>query len=142
VKRVVIVSGFAGRGFKVDDWCIRPQSFELVVVARLLIKHVNDHVAVVQQDPSRVVAPLAPERLAVHFRLQLPLDIVGEGSHVAVGRARCDDEHVGNDNELGNIEQSDIEALLIVNRGGRGQGGFDGFRCRANCSVPSLGKGQ
>jgi hypothetical protein len=61
---------------------------------------------------------------------------------MAIGRARRDDEDVGNDNELGNIEQSNIEALLVVNRGGRGQSGFDGFRCCADCSVPSLGKGQ
>jgi hypothetical protein len=57
---------------------------------------------------------------------------------VTVRSSRCDDKHVGDNDQLRNVEQHNIKALFVIDRGGRSESGFDGFRCRGNSSVPSL----
>lgn len=138
----MIVSGFGGGRFEVDDGCIRPQPLELVVVPRLLIEHVDNHVAVVQQDPAGVLPALATKGQSLHLGFEFSLHIIRKRANMPIRGSGCDNEDVGDNQQLRNVEQRDIEALLVINRGGRRQGGCDGFRCRANCSVPSLGKGQ
>ena len=89
-----------------------------------------------------MLATLAAQRLPLQILVELVLHIVGEGADVAIGGSRRDYKHVGDYQELGDVEQRDIQALLVIDRSGRCQSGFDGFRCRANDPNPSVEDGQ
>ena len=67
------------------------------------------------------------ERLAPEILLQLTLGVVGQRLDVAVRCSGRDNEHVGDNEKLRHIKQDNIEALLIIDRGGCHEGSFDGF---------------
>ncbi len=126
-KRFVIVSGFRGCRFEFDNRRIRPQSLELVVVPGLLIKDMNNHVAVVQEHPSGVFPPLSPQRLPIEICLESALSVVGESPNVTIRCTRGDDKDVGDDQQLRDVEQHNIQPLLVIDRGCGRKGRFDGF---------------
>ena len=84
---------------------IAPQTLQLVVVPRLLIEEMDDHVAVVEEYPVPVLLALPPIRLASVGGLQSELDLVDERLDVPGRRARGDEEEIGDDDEIRYIEQ-------------------------------------
>ncbi len=82
-------SGLAGRFARFDELGqlgtrrVLPQPLEVVIAAHLVAEHVDDEVAVVQQDPAALRAPFAPDRLAL-LRGQDALDLFGDRLHLAL----------------------------------------------------------
>jgi len=75
----------------------------------------DDEVAVVEQDPTTVVRSLPAERAIAKFT-QPMLDIIGEAPHVAVRGPGSDHEHVGDNDEVRDVEKGNISALLVDDR--------------------------
>ena len=123
----MIVSGFRGCRFEFDNRRIRPQTLQLVVVPSLLIKHMNDHVAVVETHPPGVLTTLTTERLTFEVLLEFAFGIIGQRLHMTVGGSGRDDKHVGDNEKLRHIKQDNIEAFLVIDRGCCDERCFDGF---------------
>src|SRR6266496_805607 len=100
------------------DRGVPPQVLEAVVLALLVMEHVDDEVDEVQQYPTACLVALRSNR-SDPLALQLAGDLVGDGVDLAVGTARGDHEVVGDRDELADVEDDDSSALL---RGG-GPGG-------------------
>ena len=106
--RAVILEG--------DPTGICPQPLEVVVVAFLLVEHVNDEIDVVEQDPAALALAFAAEGLAVPFGQPL-LDFTRDCLDLPIGISAADHEVVGDDELLRDVE--DHYALGFLGRGGR-----------------------
>jgi len=73
---------------------------------------VDDDVAEINQDPLPLGAPLDPERLDPVGLLDPLLHVVGESLHIGDRAARGDDEHVGEEEGVGNVEQDNVGSVL------------------------------
>ena len=101
-----------GRRHGTEPSSVSPQALQVVVRPGFGVEEVDDDVAEVQQHPLAILPALTPERLAVQ-RSERLLHLVGEGDHMAARGAGGDDEDVGDDQKLGDIEQGDANALLV-----------------------------
>src|SRR5438105_12639878 len=79
---------------------VGPEPFEVVVAAHLIEEHVDDEVPVVEQDPLGVGAPLGAQRGGPSGRLDLGLDLLSDGEHLAPVGPTGDDEGVGDPQDL------------------------------------------
>jgi hypothetical protein len=82
---------------------------------------VDDEVDEVQEDPAGLALSLAAEGAGA-FDAAGALDLFGDGADLAVVAARADDEVVGDDQRLRDIEDEDVAGLLGGRRRGGGQG--------------------
>jgi hypothetical protein len=107
---------------------VRPQPLEVVVIALLRLEDVNDEVHVVQEDPAALSLALSSERLDLPG-CQPVLDLLGDGSDLAIRVAVTDQEVVRYLEQAGYVEDDDPLGLLV--RGGRRSLGdpFPCFRC-------------
>jgi hypothetical protein len=80
---------------------------------------VDDEVDEVQEDPARLAFSLAAEGPGA-FGAAGALDLFGDGADLALAVARADDEVVGDDERLRDVEDEDVAGLL---RGCRRCGG-------------------
>src|SRR5918993_469312 len=96
-----------------DGASLRPVALELVVVALGRGEHVDDHAAVVEQDPVRLRGPLATERPDT-LVAERPHDAVRDGADLALRATRADDERVGEGRELAQVEEHDVGRLLVL----------------------------
>ncbi len=62
--------------------------------------------------PSRLA--LSADRLDAASLAQLVLDLVGDGADLDVGVAGRDDEVVGDDEQLGDVDRDDVVRLLVA----------------------------
>jgi hypothetical protein len=113
-----------------DHRGVPPQPLQVVVGPLLLEEHVHDEVDEVEQDPARLVLPLAAQR-AGPLLTAGALDLLGDGADLAVAVAGADDEVVGDDERLGDVEDEDVAGLL---RGCR--------RCGGECEVEAGRQGR
>ena len=82
----------------------------------------------------QVHLPLPAQGPPVEVALQPELDLLDQGLDMSVRGAGGNDEHVGQDNESGYVEQGDGHALLVGDRSGGGFGSDDGFLIGADGS--------
>jgi hypothetical protein len=108
-----------------DDGGVAPEAFEVVVGPLLLEEDVDNEVDEVQEDPARVAFSLAAQGTG-SFGAAGALDLFGDAADLALAVARADDEVVGDDERLG-----DVEGLL---RGCR--------RCGGECEVEAGRQGR
>ena len=104
---------------------VGPQSFEPVELARRGEKDVHDEVAVIEQDPRRVIQPLDGPRLDLGLLPQLLLDLVHDGADLPGVRRTGDDEGVDDADDVSDVEDDGVFALLVV-RSACGKPGFRG----------------
>ena len=81
----------------------------------------DDEVDEVQEDPAGLALSLAAEGTGA-VGAAGALDLFGDGADLAVVAARADDEVVGDDQRLRDIQDEDVAGLL----GGRRRGGRQG----------------
>ena len=105
-----------------DDRGVAPEAFEVVVGPLFLEEDVDDEVDEVQEDPARLAVSLAAQGAGA-FGAAGPLDLFGDGADLAVAVTRADDEVVGDDQRLGDVEDDDVAGLLggCRRRGGEGE---------------------
>ena len=113
-----------------DDGGVAPEAFEVVVGPLLLEEDVDYEVDEVQEDPARLAFSLAAEGPGA-FGAAGALDLFGDGADLALAVARADDEVVGDDERLGDVEDEDVAGLL---RGCR--------RCGGECEVEAGRQGR
>ena len=94
-----------------DDGGVAPEAFEVVVGPLLLQEDVDDEVDEVEEDPACVALSLAAEGAGA-LGAAGALDFFGDGADLAVAVARADDEVVGDDQRLGDVEDKDVAGLL------------------------------
>jgi hypothetical protein len=68
--------------------------FEVVVVTRLFVKHVDDHVAVVERDPLGTVPAFDVYGLEREALVDEPLDFFGDLADLSIVATRGHDERV------------------------------------------------
>ena len=127
-----ILSGLYAGQLQLDARSVGPQALEFVVVAGLRIEDVDDHIAVIEQDPTGEILTLAPQGTPVAGVLQLKLDVCDQRFYMAARCAGGDQEEIGQDDKFGYVEQDEVEALLIGNYLGRVLCGCDGFAVGAD----------
>jgi hypothetical protein len=74
---------------------------------------VHDHVAVVEQDPTRVGRTLGVERLAVELLEQLVAEVLQDGRRLALAAGGADDEVVGDERDATDVQQEDVAGLFV-----------------------------
>ena len=87
-----------------------------------------DHqIAVVEQDPAPVAFALLTQRALVEIVFQVVVNVLDQRLDVAARRTGCDQEEIGENDQFGDIEQDEVEALLIGDDLRRMLGGGYGF---------------
>jgi len=105
--------------------CAAPQAFQVVVGAGLLGENVNHEIAVIDQNPLRVLITFDAGRVLARF-FQLGLDLIGDGLNLAGIAAAANQEKIREGGNLANVECNDVAGLLGV--GGSDGGQPQGFR--------------
>src|SRR4030095_3019462 len=105
-----------------DHGGVAPEAFEVIVGPLLLQEDVDDEVHEVQEDPARVAFPLAAQGPGA-FGAAGALDLFGDGADLPVAVTRADDEVVGDDQRLGDVEDENVAGLLGGWRRPAGGGG-------------------
>jgi hypothetical protein len=72
---------------------------------------VHDEVDEVEKDPACLALPLTAQR-AGPLLAAGALNLFGDGADLAVAAAGADDEVVGDDERLGDVEDDDVASLL------------------------------
>ena len=121
---VAAAGGDVGR--QRDQRAVAPQPLEGVELPLLLVLHVHDDVAVVDQHPAAVALALAADRLGADLA-QLVLDLVDDRLHLAVVARRGEQERVGDRELVADVEGHDVLGQLV---GGRARGDVDEARRR------------
>src|SRR5699024_1021692 len=98
---------------QIDDGGVAPEPLEGVEGAVLGMLDVHDDVAVVQQHPAGVALALATQRLAAPLREKGLLDAVHDGGHLPFGFPAADQDHVGADDERGDVEADHLLGELV-----------------------------
>src|SRR3984893_1016089 len=108
---------------------VAPQTLERVEATRLVEKDVHHHVAVVEQEPAALRAPLVVAR-SHPLRAQRAADRLRDGVGLRGGAGAADEEVVGDARQALQVEHRQIDRLLLQRRvsggtddGFRGQGG-------------------
>src|SRR5690606_27362761 len=107
---------------EVEDGGVAPAALEGVEGAVLGVLDVDDDVAVVEQHPARVPLALAAQRLAAALLQERLLDAIDDRGDLALGVSAADEEHIGDDHELGDVEADHLLGELV-------SGGLSGDAC-------------
>lgn len=91
---------------------IGPQTFQPVVLAGRGLEEVDDDVAVIEEDPLRLGFALIAKRFQVEVFAKALLNSLGEGLDMRPGGPGCDNEHIGQNKEIFDIEKHDVVALF------------------------------
>jgi hypothetical protein len=137
-----IVSGPRGCRLlgNLDPRSVGPEPFQVVELPGLVVEEVDDEVPIVEQYPLAVLDTLTAQH---PLRLQLGLDLVHQAAQMGARRAGGDDEQVGEDEEVGNVQDGGLFTLLLDDGGNRLPCGFDGLvvGCDVRSSLIQLGSG-
>jgi hypothetical protein len=77
---------------------------------------VDDEVAVVHEHPRRIVQPFDRARLRCRLLGELLLDLFDDRAHEARVRRAGDDEALDDADDVSDVEDDDLFALLVVRR--------------------------
>ena len=113
---------------EVDLGAVLPEPLEGVVVALLLVLHVHDDVAEVDEHPATLALALTAQRLAAELAEPV-LDLVDDGADLALGGGGGDDEDVGERHLVTHVDRHHLLGDLLLG----GQGGHLGELERAFC---------
>ncbi len=91
-----------------------PEVFEVVVLARLQVEDVNDHVAVIEGDPLRGGPTLHARGFEVQRQFHPALHLLGDRPHLAVVAPGSDDEGVEGVDELTKVQHHGIDAEFLI----------------------------
>ena len=97
---------------------LRPKLFQFIKLPAGGVEHVDDHVAVINEDPGAAVISLHPGGGDAVLFLELIFHLIAEGFHLGVASAAADDEIVGNDGLIRHVEDLDILSFLFVQDAG------------------------
>src|SRR3954452_7921977 len=108
-------------GRELDEGAVAPEPLEGVELPLLLVLHVDDDVAVVDQHPPPVALALAPDRLLAGVA-ELVLDLVDDRLDLTVVAGGGQQERVGDGELVADVEGDDVLRQLV---GGRACGDVD-----------------
>lgn len=100
-------------GLPFDEGRVAPETLQTEVFANGRLEDMHHDVPVVEQYPFRFVAPFDPQWSPLDIT-ELELDLVGQALHVTVGGTGRDREHVGDPQELRDIQEDDIGGFLGI----------------------------
>ena len=88
------------------DFGVRPQTFEIVKLARAFIEDVQNDITIIENDPKAICAAFGFGAMA--GGTQAVLDTFGDALNVGVGCAGADDEKVGHDGLPAYVQHHDV----------------------------------
>ncbi len=92
---------------------IRPEAFQLVDAALLLVKDMHNHVTKVQQHPACRTAPLTAQTLHARFKETI-LNFVRNGKHVPLRRTAHQKKHIGKRKQRRNIKREQLTPARLM----------------------------
>ncbi len=122
-----------GGGFPCDSGGIAPEPFEVVERSGFGLEDVDDHIAVIEEDPFGFGDAFLAGWAALEAFFELFGDLVGEALDLSVGAAGCDDEHSGDLEKVSDVQQREVGCFLVVQRVGGGAGQVDRFGGELGC---------
>jgi len=90
---------------------VPPQSFEIVISARLGGEDVNEEVAVIHEYPLRVSESFHADRILAEL-FELRADLFGDGLNLLRIVARAEDEKVGERGDLTQVQHADVNGFF------------------------------
>ena len=100
-------------GIKLHVLPVRPQFFEAIEHSGVVVEDVHDDTAEVQHRPLPFPHAVAAQHGHAVF-LHLLFDIFGKRFHLFVAARRADDEVVGKDGEVRDVEHGDVHRFPLV----------------------------
>ena len=97
----------------VHSGCISPQALEVVVSPNVVLKQMNDQIAVIQQHPTCVLESFGAE-WSPPLVSKTAFHLFGHALDLTVGGSGGDEEEVGDPDQLGDVEYDDLMPLLLV----------------------------
>src|SRR5690606_7597127 len=122
---------------QLDGRAVLPQPLERVVGAVLGVLHVHHDVAEVEQDPAGLRLALLPDGLGV-LLVEGALDGVDDRGHLPLARTRRDEEDVGEDELLADVQRDDLLRLDVARGTGRDDGQLGGALGRRHTCPPGM----
>src|SRR3954454_17244070 len=92
---------------------VAPKLLEAVIAARIRREDVDHGVQIVHEDPARLGKPLDPPRKPAVDVLQLLVDRVVDGLHLALGIAGAEHEVFPVTDDLAQVEDADVLPDLL-----------------------------
>jgi len=92
---------------------LAPELLQAVVLSQTGGENVDDHIAVVNQHPSRRGNPLNVQRDNPCFLFHLFQDFVHDSSNLPFAGSAADDKVVGQQGNPADVQQDDVGALLV-----------------------------
>jgi hypothetical protein len=92
---------------------LAPELLQAVVLSQAGSENVDDHTAIVNQHPPRRGNPLNVQRNNPFLRFHLFQDFIYDSSKLTFAGSAADDEVVGQQGNLADVQQDDVGALLV-----------------------------
>ena len=97
-----------------SGFCVAPEIFQFVKLARFRVKNVDDDIEIIHQDPLGVARSFGMGGHGAHLFFHFFVNAVGDGFDVCVGIAFTNDKKVsGGIAEFAKIELDNIFAFFI-----------------------------
>src|SRR5690606_32745202 len=96
---------------------VDPERLEIVITARLFVKDVHDHIAIIDESPVPARQPFDAETFEAELFTHVFLDATNDGVDLAIAPAAHDDHIIGIIDFAAHIDDLDVQSLL-VHRGG------------------------
>src|SRR5262245_10601008 len=108
----------------VDAWGVRPELFQCVVLPRLGVEHVDQHVAIVLHDPLAGAVALNPHP-PVADAPEGVVDLLRQGVALAAAGTGADDEVVVQGMKAAHVKNDDVAGFMVAGRPGTQGGSLD-----------------
>ena len=93
--------------------CAAPKLFQGVVRPRLGLEQMDDHVAVVQQNPAALFVSFDSQPAVAHAVFQGVIDLLAHGVELAAAGAGGQHEVVEDRGEFAHVEHDDVDAAIV-----------------------------
>ena len=98
---------------QIDLFSVGPEVLKRIELARLIIEHVDNDAAIVEQHPRAAAVALAVQRLFARLR-ELLFHLVAQGVDLRVGRTGADDKVLRERRDLVDANEFDLLTLFAV----------------------------
>ena len=103
-----------------------PELFESVILARLGLEHLDDDIAVIEQDPTAFVVSFDAVSFIAQPLFVGVIDLFADGMQLPSTRSRDDDEEIEARRYFAKVEDDDVLSTIVVSDAGRQQGTVQG----------------
>jgi pimeloyl-ACP methyl ester carboxylesterase len=100
---------------------LAPEILKSVIFARFGVEQVDDHGAIVEQDPAALAVAFDAHPVVFKFAFQDPVDFLADGVELPAAVARYEHKIVELGGHRPHVEHGDVFAAVIFGRTGSGE---------------------